>query len=243
MKWIAWDIEIAKDMTGIKDWNAERPLGITCAATLSSEGKVKLYHGPLGDMYAPQMTPAECQAMLDDLVFSAWRGYFVCTWNGVSFDWRTLAEECGLEEHGKRCALSAMGHVDVGFQMVCEKGYMIGLDKAAKGLGVKGKTEGVSGAQAPAMWAESREQQEECLEYVEQDVRATGNVIEALLKGGKITWYSQKGNRQSWRPKVTFDGGGELRLMTAQECLDKLTRPPRAFHTPDEYMGWMTPWR
>ena len=36
-KYLAFDIEIAKPLVGGDDWKAQRPLGISCAATLRSD--------------------------------------------------------------------------------------------------------------------------------------------------------------------------------------------------------------
>jgi hypothetical protein len=44
--------------------------------------------------------------------------------------------------------------------------YGVGLDAAARGMGIKGKPEGMSGAVAPVLWAEGK--REEVLSYVVQ---------------------------------------------------------------------------
>ena len=57
------------------------------------------------------------------------------------------------------------------FHVLCQLGYGVGLDAAAKGMGLPGKPEGMNGAMAPVLWAEGK--REDVLEYVAQDVRTT----------------------------------------------------------------------
>ena len=56
------------------------------------------------------------------------------------------------------------------FHVFCAKGYGLGLDKAARGMGLPGKTAGMDGSMAPLLW-KNREFQK-VLDYVAQDVRA-----------------------------------------------------------------------
>jgi hypothetical protein len=98
---------------------------------------------------------------------------------------------------------------------------MVGLDTMAKGLGLAGKTEGMKGALAPAMWAESREAQDRVLEYVAQDVKTTAEIYEALLERKKLWWMTKRGTRtrSPWEPIVLKDGDGDARLLTVAEAL------------------------
>ncbi len=40
MKWLAFDLEIAKVVAFDQDLDAQRPLGITCAATWASDSNI-----------------------------------------------------------------------------------------------------------------------------------------------------------------------------------------------------------
>ena len=43
---VAFDIEIANPFPdGVDDWQPFRPFGISCAATLTSEGQMTVWHG------------------------------------------------------------------------------------------------------------------------------------------------------------------------------------------------------
>ena len=71
----------------------------------------------------------------------------------------------------EECRSLAKSHVDMMFHVLCQLGHGVGLDAAAKGMGLAGKSKGMSGAVAPVLWAEGR--REEVLQYVAQDVRTT----------------------------------------------------------------------
>jgi len=218
VRYVAFDLEIAKAIPdGETDWDKHRPLGISCAATLTSDGDLKLWHGKeSGGVYAEKMTPAEVGRLAEYLQELARGGYPALSWNGLGFDFKVLADEAAAG-YTNQIHQMAMDHIDPGFQMVCQKGYMVGLDTAAQGLGVEGKTEGMRGDLAPVMWAQGREAQEKVLRYVAQDVRATANVAEGLIKQRWLRWITKRGyvTKSPWRP--TFKAG---RLLTVKECLD-----------------------
>jgi hypothetical protein len=195
---VAFDLEIARD------FSEGRPYGISCAATITGDDDLALWHGgiakpPHGEMYPPQMTPDDVGRLIDYLwgLFSS--GYKVVTWNGLGFDFDVLAEESGdLLNRRWTCVDMAMNHIDPAFEMLCDKGFMIGLDTAAQGLGVEGKTEGMHGSLAPIMWQRSREDQDKVLEYVAQDARVTANVYRAILEKRMVPWISQAGRQNYW---------------------------------------------
>lgn len=234
-KFVAFDIEITKEIPdGLKDWKSIRPLGISCAATMRSDQTVpSLWHGDIleSGMYSPSMSSLQCKEMFNCLKECQDGGFPVVTWNGLSFDFDILTEECLAGEadkvlygHQRRIAIDvAMNHIDMMFQMVCEKGYPVGLDNTAKGMGLKGKTEGMHGDLAPKMWAESREKQDKVLEYVAQDVIATADVFRNISSKGYISWIAKSGKTASHWLK-------DRRLHKVSECLK--------FPFPDT--SWMT---
>lgn len=227
---VAFDLEIAKDLPeGGGDWRDNAPLGITCAATLDSDGNLRLWHGSvlradfMSDRYLPKMSREECRELAMFLVEMQAEGYTVVTWNGCGFDIPVLAMECGdLISHDNLCDL-ALAHIDMGFAMLCEKGFMVGLDTAAKGMRLAGKTEGMHGDLAPAMWRQGREAQDKVLEYVAQDVRTTLEVFEAISQRGFLEWISRSGRLNIWHP-------AEKRLHTVEEALA----------TPEPETSWMS---
>jgi len=187
MAYVGFDLEIAKDIPdGATDWKALRPLGITCAALWGSEwGAVEFWENK------PHMSQARCAKLVGRLEWLMNQGHTIVTWNGLGFDFDVLAEESGLHD---RCAKLAMGHVDMMFHLFCAKGWPLGIDAAAKGQGIPGKPEGMSGAKAPVMWAEGKYQ--EVLDYLANDVYMTTGIAEACEKSRALHWTSKSGRPQ-----------------------------------------------
>jgi hypothetical protein len=253
VRWVAWDIEIAKEIHG-PDWKSQGPLGISCAATLTSEGEDALWCSDLppdassDTPYPAQMGSDEVAEMIAYLYDLFCQGYFIIGYNSLSFDWNIVADEARSDHWGAQCARMAMHHIDVAFQMRTEMGYMIKLDKMAQGLGVQGKTEGMHGDLAPILWngyseateqeakdaiqalgvePGTREAQDLCLVYVLGDVQATTNVYTTLARKGYTYWITQRGSRSRYPWEPEFING---RLKTVTECLQ----------WPEPDTGWMT---
>ncbi len=190
-RYLAFDIETAKLLPeGVDDILAHRPLGIVCAAAAASDlEKPIIWHGrdesgrPSG-----RMTREEAARMVGDLEALIAQGYTLVTWNGLGFDFDILAEEAGQV---KECATLAVSHVDMLFHVLCGLGHLIGLEKAAQGMLLEGKKAGISGAAAPAMWAEGR--YDEVLAYCVQDARLTLQLAETCETRSQLAWRTQKG--------------------------------------------------
>jgi len=187
-RYLALDIETAKLPEG--DWRSCRPLGISCAATLLGDGREPiLWHGG-ADRARPtdRMSREETAALVRYLCEQVERGYTIVTWNGLGFDFDVLAEESGLREECKRLALA---HVDMMFHVFCKLGYGVGLDAAARGMGIAGKLGGMKGADAPVLWTEGK--REEVLRYVGQDVRTTLALARVCESRGELRWVARSG--------------------------------------------------
>jgi hypothetical protein len=192
-KMVSFDIEIAKDLPedfdSFKDY---RPLGISCAAAMThDEQTATWYGGKGGGTFADRMTTAEVVEMVDYLWDLRQRGYQIYTWNGLGFDFDILFEESGGDA---RCKELAWTHVDMMFHFFCIKGFAISLDKASKGMGLSGKTEGMNGALAPKLWRDG--QHEQVLDYVAQDARATLELAKLCEAELKVRWTSNRGFKQ-----------------------------------------------
>lgn len=237
MKYVAFDLEITQEIPeDAEDWSLYRPYGISCAATLTDEGdglrQMRVWHGDeqKDGLLASQMSFVDCARLGTYLVIMQEKGYRIVTVNGLGFDFDVLAEECQDDSAAEVCRRLALGHTDIGFAMLCQMGFMVGLNAMAQGLGVAGKTGGMSGALAPVMWAESRESQEKVLEYVQQDVQATADVYDALLARRRMYWITRRGTRSKrpWCPKFS-DG----HILSVRESLE----------LPEPDTGWMSdPW-
>jgi len=194
-KYLAFDIETAKEVPGEEfDWKPHRPLGICCAAALPQDAKAPImWHGKGPDgTPSGRMSQAETGQVVQDLTRLVGQGYTLLTWNGLSFDLDILAEESGCIED---CKALALAQVDMMFQVVCEKGFPVGLESAAKGLGLPGKPAGMSGEKAPILWA--RGQFQEVIDYVCQDVRVALQVAVTCERSKRFQWRTRKGTVSS----------------------------------------------
>ena len=240
---IAFDLEIAREIPEgkISDWH----LGITCAATFDSKPRVWFPKPDVGDRvpYPDCMSVRECCALLQYLVEQSAAGYDIVTWNGMGFDFRVLAAECHLDLiDWDNLVDLAWGHIDIAFNMLCDRGFMAGLNKATKGMGLSGKKEGMSGALAPAMWQEGRVVQEKVLEYVAQDAQATAELYQAIIAARSMTWITMKGvqSNRPWEPAIITDLGGQ-RLMTVTEA-NNLRQPNTSWMDKPRKRSEFTSW-
>ncbi len=186
--YLAFDLETAKVLPEDEsDLKSHRPLGISCAATLvAGDNEPRPWHG--GD----QMSQDEAADLVHYLAAQVGQGYTLLTWNGVGFDFDILAEESGMLAE---CRVLATEHVDMMFHVLCQLGHSVGMDAAARGMGLAGKSKGMNGAIAPVLWAEGR--REEVLQYVGQDARTTLALATACEAGGAMRWIARSGKLRS----------------------------------------------
>ena len=230
-RYLAFDIEIARSFPeGLEDWKSIRPLGITCAATITSEGELTVY--PATDdtgAYSERMTRAQASQLVDDLQAAARSGLTLLTWNGLGFDFDILAEESGRLAD---CAALAISHVDMMFHLFCLRGHGLALNKAAQGMGLPGKLPGMSGEFAPLYWKEGK--QSIVLDYVAQDVRTTLEVANAVEAHRALRWISMTGNEQFLRIP-----GGWLNVERALKLPLPITTRMRNPWTRAKFTGWL----
>ena len=191
-KYVAFDIETAKILPAVvSELKVHRPLGIACAATLcGTDDAPQLWFGQTdGDNPAPRMNRLEAAELVHRLSKFVDDGFTILTWTGLGFDFDILAEESGMSDE---CSRLALGHVDMMFHAFCEKGFPIGLDRAAKAMGLPGKSQSVESHMAPQLWMEGRTK--EVLDYVAQDVRATLEISRSCESQRALRWLTQKGS-------------------------------------------------
>jgi len=231
LKLIAFDIEIAQSLPdGVEDWSHHRPLGISCAATLTAAEAPVVWHGKTDSgEFAPRMDPAETQDLVKYLQAQVELGGTILTWNGLGFDFDILAEESGM---AAECSELARQHIDMMFHVFCLKGFPLGLDKAAKGMGLAGKTPGVTGDMAPKMWREGLFQ--EVLEYVQQDVQSLIDLWFAVDGLRQLKWTSNRGYLQ----RLSLPSG----WVTVEQAL-KLPLPDTSWMSDpwprSKFSGWL----
>jgi hypothetical protein len=231
-RYLAFDIEIAKKLPGdFSLWREHRPIGITCAATCIDGYEPLPWYSLTDGKFDKQMSRGELGELVGFLVRAVRDGYTILTWNGASFDFDVLAEESGLFDE---CRLLAEAHVDMMFQLICEHGFGVKLDRVAQGLGIPGKTQGVSGADAPKLWAAGK--CDDVLEYVSQDVRLTLQVALECERRREIPWVTVAG-KHAVKP---LPGG----WLTVKEAM-KLPLPDTSWMSTPwsrvECLAWMTP--
>jgi len=232
-QYLAFDIETAKDVPGEDfNWRPHRPLGISCAATLASDGsQPRLWYGKTRDeLPDKRMSQEDARGLVQYLSKMAAEGFAILTWNGLGFDFDILAEESGAAASCKDCAL---GHVDMMFHVFCSLGYPVGLDKAAQGMGLPGKPPGMSGIMAPKLWAEGRFK--EVLDYVAQDVRTALQIAQTCEQRRRFEWITRKGTKSS----LPLTKG----WLTVQEAL-RLPAPDTSWMSKpmsrSEFTAWMS---
>jgi len=189
-KYLSFDIETAKVLPEkVGDLHGHRPLGICCAATLTEDEGHKLWFGKSSDgSPSPQMSRDELAELIQYLSTKVENGYHILTWNGLGFDFDILAEESGLFQE---CKALAIHHVDMMFQIFCERGFPLGLDSASRGMNLKGKSDDVKAHMAPQLWKDGRH--DEVLEYVSQDVTCALELARACEREKQLRWVNQKG--------------------------------------------------
>lgn len=234
-RYISFDLETSKITPDGDDIQLHRPLGIACwaIAVVKNDGTIGTVAGhgePLitGKAPPPQMPRDKCQLLVRHLQATVGRGNTLLTHNGVGFDFDILAEESGMHAE---CAALAMNSVDTCFHIHCHKGFPVGLEAIAAGMGLQGKTEGMSGALAPQMWAEG--EYDKVLEYVAQDARSTLEIALAIEQRGSLRWISKKGRINSLAVP---------RWLTVTEAL-QLPEPDTSWMSEpmprSRFVGWM----
>ncbi|MGB9639464.1 MAG: ribonuclease H-like domain-containing protein [Anaerolineales bacterium] len=191
--YLALDIEIAKLIPlGQDEWWNYRPLGITCAATYDGKNAPRLWYGKTesGDA-KPFMAAEEVAQLVAYLREAAQQGHTILTWNGLGFDLPIIADESGLWQP---CREVARAHCDMMFHIFCLRGHTLSLEKAAKGMGLRGKLSGMSGELAPRYWAEGK--WAIVLDYVAQDARTTYDLAQKVEQEGVLKWISERSGRQ-----------------------------------------------
>jgi hypothetical protein len=195
-KYLAFDIEIATQIPdGVHDWKGLGPLGVSCAATLSSDASTSSpiiwFGGDNSQDPSDRLNKEELSKLITYLEQMESREYNILTWNGLGFDFRVLSEE---GDFFQECSRLALNHIDMMFHIFCTLGYAVSLDSAARGTGVPGKPAGMTGYLAPKLWAEGN--RKSVLDYVGQDVRTTLQLAQGCENKRRMCWIARSGNRR-----------------------------------------------
>ncbi len=234
-KFASFDLEIAKPIPeNARNWDDFFPLGITCAA-IALEGA----DAPIVWQGVPQMTANEVSELLETLQQLVADGYMLLTWNGCKFDFRVVGEESG---RWADAAALAADHIDLMQMFTFKQGHFLGLDKALRGAGVKGKRKAVTlnngeifhdmdGSKAPHLWRKG--EYNAVLAYLRDDVLQPIKLARSIEASGAIRWTSNSGMLQS----AFFD-----RLYTVREAFS-FPQPDTSWmrNPPDrwDFISWM----
>ncbi len=212
MKYLGFDIEVCT-WPEDNEWDHKTPLGVSCIGLMGSSWlrPIIYYAGMPNDPEPRKMNTEELRAFcikLGELHYI--EEYEIVTWNGLQFDFLVMALED--PNNAQTYAKMAMRHIDPMFFILCSKGWPVGLQTVAKGLRLPGKTEGISGADAPDLWLRgSDEDRKKVLEYVGQDAKTTVDIVEVANRTTGLYWFSKSG-----RPQKLQIG----RIPTVKECLE-----------------------
>lgn len=231
-KFLAFDLETAKVQSPqLRDWKLQRPLGISCAATFCDDAVAPLlwYGRKRRESPAPKMTAAEAGAIVNYLRQRVTMGYTIVSWNGVGFDFDILAEESGLHE---QCKSLALGHVDMMFQVLCQLGFGVSLNAAARGMRLTKSCQKREGALIPRLWANGR--YEEVFSHVTRDVRTTFQLATTCCERGYLRWITRSGTGRMMR----LPGGWQV-----ADAAQKLPQPIQSRHASrwsrENFTAWM----
>jgi hypothetical protein len=227
VSYVLFDLETGPSAATL---NLERHIpDITVAATLTQAGEPRLWYqeGAEGKATGEVLSLDAARSLVHYLLEMRTAGHAIVTWNGAGFDFRVLARASGLLAE---CVDLAWSQVDMMFWVHCVKGFSISLAKAAEAVG-SGKTPGLSGTDAPRLWAQG--QYEQVKQYAAQDARATAAVYEAAIRGRSLRWINARGGISEAR--------GEL--LSVREAYS--LQPPdtswmrRAPWSREKFVGWM----
>jgi hypothetical protein len=226
-RYVVFDLE-TENIPGPLNLDRRVP-AITVGATLESDGELRLWYdrSPDDQPSGALLSREGAGELVRYLAKAQQVGRTVVTWNGAGFDFRVLAQASGLVGE---CIDLAWAHLDLMFWFHCRNGYSVGLNKAAQAVG-SGKTEGMTGADAPRLWDAGEYQT--VLDYVAQDVRALATVHEQASRGNALRWLNSRG-------RISRAPGPLLQVREAY----KLPPPDTSWMTRKpwprtKFVGWM----
>ena len=198
LKFAAFDLEtcnlIDDNMPGLE----RGALGIACISLmLSGEQAPEIWCKRDTDgRIADQLSPDHLCKFVDRLKSLVSDGFTIVTWNGLGFDFRVLAAE---SQRLQDCQTLAINHVDMMYNIFCEKGWPVGIAQVASEMGLKGKTQDMNGVDAVRIWNEQPDQRQLVVDYAKQDAKTTLELADLGQEKEMLRWRSQSGNPQVLR--------------------------------------------
>ena len=227
MKYVLFDLE-TELIQGSLDLDRYVP-AITVAATLTHDEALDLWYDQdeMGGATGWTLGRERAQELVCFLQERAALGHVPLTWNGSGFDFRVLAQASGSVAE---CVALAWQHIDMMFWLHCQKGFSVALDRAARAVGTR-KMGGLSGADAPRLWAAG--EYDQVMAYVAQDVRMLGAVYEGAAQARALRWINTRG----------YESRADGELCSVREAYrlpmpdtSWMRRPP---WSRERFVGWM----
>jgi hypothetical protein len=231
MKTLALDIEISNvfDLRPGEDINKYAPFDVAVAATQVAGGEERLWCSRDAEgSPQPRMNRENARQLLNYLEQMQRDGIKVCAWNGLSFDLRWIARAA---DDVKTASRVARAMYDPMFQFFKLKGFPVGLEAVAKGLGLSAR-KSMNAADAPKYWAAGEHQR--VFDYVLGDVRMTTEIVRVIGERREFAWLTQRGELR--REKLA-------RLKSVEECLNDPLPDQSWMKTPirqEVFTGWMS---
>ena len=234
---IGFDLETAKLLDIEAGLGGQLPMGITCAVVHAKEDETVVWKPPIGFSKPARLDRAlpksRCIQMAEWLCEASFNGDVIATINGAGFDFRVLWGEIEGAFPVKPFAEMVMRHVDLGFTMLCQLGYMAGLNAMGNGMGLGGKMEGLGGVLAVEKWNTDIDTQREIIDYCARDAQLTGQVARAVVEKKRIVWITKAGAARDMPLE---------KLLTVEESLT-LPLPDTSWMTAprkrEDYVGWL----
>jgi hypothetical protein len=232
MRIVSFDIEISNvfDLRPGEDINNHAPFDVAVAATQIHGGEHRLWLSPDADG-RPQVNleRRHAQELLEYLEQMQGSGHAVCAWNGLGFDLQWIARAANEVATASRIARAMY---DPMFQFFKLKGFPVGLDAVAKGLGI-GMSKTMAAADAPREWRAGNH--ERVCDYVVGDARMTSEIVSAIIRRREMAWITQRGKRST----VPVP-----RLRTVEECMRDAMPDQSWMSNPipqEKFTGWLAP--
>jgi hypothetical protein len=243
---LAFDLEIATPFPNDGEWR-HKGLGISVATAYhvqDGQGIYETWLPPRIDLggqdyeWETRIPPQQVAKMVQYLQSQVMKGARLVTWNGVGFDFPFIQEHLGERPLWESVTKAlAMQSYDACLQLVCERGFAVGLEAVCRGFGLGAKLDGMHGDLAPEMWTgyvdKARRQelmeitgiepgttvaQRRVLEYVMRDAKMTYDAYEQIAAhDGQLRWVNYRGARS--RHRFGKRASRDWPLAQARDCL------------------------
>lgn len=202
MKYASFDIELFNEIEEGAQFPNLQELIPSVAAYCTDTTTIKYYWD------RPHMSKDTAKNLVVDLQQLVNEGFVLFGWNILKFDLPIIAYYSGMMDE---CSTLALNCVDPMFNVVCTKGYYLGLDKVLAGAGLESKLHSVrlndgsildsmSGKLAPHLWQKG--EYSAVLDYLAVDVWQPLKLAFALEESKTMKWISGSGKSMSMKTEL-----------------------------------------